>query len=258
MNAHEATFYNDDRIGGAFGRSVAFHLTVVGALIGYAWWQGQGEKFGSNTPGLQTVSVDMFDNTIPIPTHGPENRLANETDNDTPQEAQPEKVQPKPTHEPEPKDAIAIKARVEKSKLPPLAPKSNLKPFEKLAQNQVTSRTPQAASDPLFGKSGGAQIGATDSALGSRFAAYAERIKSLTQQHWHKETVPSTAPSATVHFELQRDGSVRNLQLTRHSGNDAMDQSVLAAIQEASPYPPLPPDYDKSSATVEYTFRLTQ
>lgn len=256
MNAHEASFYNDDRIGGAFGRSVAFHVALVAALAGYAWWQGPIVNFGGDSSGAPTVSVDMIDSTIPIPSHGPENRLANDTANDIPQEVQPEKTPPKPVNEPEPKDAIAIKAPEPKqTRVGP--PKAALKPFDELAKNQVTAKSPQAASDPMFSKAGGAQIGAADSPLGARFAAYAERIKDITQRNWHKESLPSNAPAATVHFDLQRDGSIRNLLLTRRSGNEAMDQSVLTAIQD-SRYPPLPDEYDKSSAPVEFTFRLTQ
>ena len=41
----------------------------------------------------------------------------------------------------------------------------------------------------------------------------------------------------------------------RRSGIPSLDLSVQEAI-ENSKYPPLPPEYDKSSATVEFTFEL--
>jgi protein TonB len=248
-------FYTDERLGGAFGRSVAFHLAIVGGLAGYAWWQGAVDRFGGENSGAPTVEIGMVD-AIPLPSHGPENPLANDTENDAPQ-AEPEKPAPKAAPAPDPKDAIAIKAPEKKTKQL-LVPKSRLKSFTELAENQLRSNTPQATSDPLFGKSGGAQIGAADSPLGTRFAAYAALIKDRTQRNWHKDALPSSAPAATVRFDLMRDGSIKNLQLTRRSGNDAMDQSVLSAIQDSVPYPPLPAEYEKSSAPVEFTFRLTQ
>ncbi len=255
MNVDANIFYTDARLGGAFGRSVAFHLAVVGGLAGYAWWQGTADRFGGDSSGAPTVEVGVYD-AIPLPTHGPENPLANDTDNDAPQ-AEPEKPAPKAAPAPDPKDAIAIKAPDKKKSNQLLVPKSKLKSFTSLADNQLRSNTPQATSDPLFGKSGSAQIGASDSPLGTRFAAYATIIKDITQRNWHKDALPGSAPPATVHFELMRDGSVKNLQLTRRSGNDAMDQSILSAIQD-SHYPPLPAEYEKDSAPVEFTFRLAQ
>lgn len=254
MTDRSTSSRTDERLGSAFARSVALHLAVVGGLAGYAWWNVQGKPFGGESKGVPTVGVELVA-SIPLPSHGPENPLANDTPNETPQ-APPEKPAPKEAPAPEPKDAIAIKARETKSKQKQ-APKLALKNFEQLAENQLRSTSPQAASNKMFAVKGGSDIGAADSPLGTRFAAYAQRIKEITQEHWQKEALPGNAPAATVRFELQRDGSVRSLQLTRRSGNDAMDQSVLAAVQE-SRYPPLPAEYDKSMAPVEFTFRLTQ
>lgn len=254
MSNDATTSRTDERLGGAFGKSIVFHLLVVGGLGAYAWWSAQGERFGDKSAGVPTVGVDLVA-TIPLPSHGPENPLANDTPNETPQ-APPEKPAPKEAPAPDPKDAIAIKAKETKSKQL-LTPKSKLQSFENIAENQLRSTSPQKATSPLYALKGGSEIGAADSPLGARFAAYATRIKEITQQNWHKEALAGNIPATTVHFDLMRDGSVKNVQLTHRSGNDAMDQSVLSAIQD-SRYPPLPAEYEKSSAPVEFTFRLTQ
>jgi TonB family protein len=109
----------------------------------------------------------------------------------------------------------------------------------------------------LYALKGGSEIGATDSPLGKHFELYASQIQDITHKNWHPDRTLSNPLPVTIHFELQRDGSVRNVQLIRKSGIDSLDQSVLAAVQD-SHYPPLPNEYDKSSAPVEFTFRLNK
>jgi TonB family protein len=252
MSNDATTFRTDERIGSAFARSVALHLAILGGLGAYAWWQAQDKSLGGKSSGVPMVGVEL-DAVIPLPSRGPENPLANDTPNETPQ-APPEKPAPKEAPPPDPKDAIAIKSKETKSKQK-LTPMARLKSFEDLAPNQLRSSSPQAASSKLMALKGGSEIGAADSPLGTRFEAYASLIQDITHRNWHVDrSIPYPVP-VTVHFDLQRDGSVRNVQLTRTSGIEALDLSVLEAVQE-SHYPPLPDEYEKSSAPVEFTFRL--
>jgi TonB family protein len=57
-------------------------------------------------------------------------------------------------------------------------------------------------------------------------------------------------------FDILQDGSVRGFSLLQRSGISSLDYSVQRAIQEASPFPPLPPGFDRSSAKVELWFEL--
>ena len=43
--------------------------------------------------------------------------------------------------------------------------------------------------------------------------------------------------TAIVTFDLQRDGSVRNVRIAQSSGNKALDYSAQRAIYDASPFP---------------------
>ena len=65
-----------------------------------------------------------------------------------------------------------------------------------------------------------------------------------------------TAPLVIVTFEILRDGSVRGVRLFQGSGYPTLDHSAQRAIIEASPFPVLPPGFERNSATVEFRFEL--
>ena len=65
-----------------------------------------------------------------------------------------------------------------------------------------------------------------------------------------------TAPVVIVTFDILRNGSVRNQQIAQRSGNNTLDYSALRAVLDAAPFPPLPPEYDRSEANVELHFQL--
>jgi TonB family protein len=56
-------------------------------------------------------------------------------------------------------------------------------------------------------------------------------------------------------FELMRDGTVRGIRIAQSSRVPALDFSVRRAIEDAQ-LPPIPAEFDKSSATVEFSFEL--
>jgi periplasmic protein TonB len=55
---------------------------------------------------------------------------------------------------------------------------------------------------------------------------------------------PSAARGASgrveVKFELNRDGQLTDVEVTKSSGNNVLDQEMLAIIRHASPFPPFP------------------
>lgn len=247
-----------DKLGSAFTRSVVLHLSVVGVLAGYAWWT-KGEAFGDPNAGGPAVSIESVA-SIPLQTRGPQNPVANDSEIEAPQEQPQEKPKPEPKKaEPEPDDAVSLRPKQKETKQK-LVPKSRLKSFDEVASNQLTTKSSQAVSSPLYGAPPGAgQIGmGMNTTLGTRFAAYAALIQDITRKTWRPQDVdPSVknGPPVTVKFELLKDGRVSDVRLMRRSGIPSLDLSVQEAVENAK-YPPLPPEYDKSSATVEFTFEL--
>jgi TonB family protein len=233
---------------------VALHGLLLALLAGWGWWSVTTDAFGDPNAGLSTVGVTAVAE-IPLPSRGPKNPVATDTESDVPQAA-PEKPVPKEAPEPDPDDAVALLAP-EKNSKQPARPK--LKSFEEIAQNQLTSKAPQALSSPMMQAQGGSQVNTGgDTTLGNRFPAYAAQIKEITRVKWRVQDVEQTvktAPPVTVRFDLMKDGRATNVRLVRRSGVASLDQTVVAAVEEAR-YPPLPDGFGKDSVPVEFTFEL--
>jgi TonB family protein len=64
------------------------------------------------------------------------------------------------------------------------------------------------------------------------------------------------APRAQFTFQILRDGTVTNVQMTQSSGNHSVDNSAMRAILNSSPMSGLPSNYSGSSVTVEFWFEF--
>ena len=89
------------------------------------------------------------------------------------------------------------------------------------------------------------------------FTYYLRLIQSKIGERW---TPPRAATAGgervVVLFEIQRDGQVRETQVEKSSGNTLYDQSAMRAVMEASPFPPLPPEFKASSLRVHFGFEF--
>ena len=87
---------------------------------------------------------------------------------------------------------------------------------------------------------------------------YSARIKG---EAWQRELMQvdarvRTAPRTVVFFEIQRDGSLRNIRVAQSSGNSSVDYAALRAVTNSNPVPALPSDLGKSSVSTEVSFIL--
>jgi periplasmic protein TonB len=92
-----------------------------------------------------------------------------------------------------------------------------------------------------------------------RFPAYVDGVRNRISSNWLQSSVdPSVrwTPRATFTFQIMRDGTVANIQLTQSSGNRSVDNSALRAILSSSPLSPLPSNYSGSSVGVEFWFEF--
>ena len=106
--------------------------------------------------------------------------------------------------------------------------------------------------------SGGVGVG-LGSPFGNRFGNYVTILRQRVAEKWHTGDVDpriQSAPRVIVTFDLMRDGSVRNVRIAQSSGNTALDYSAQRAIYDASPFPPLPPAYERNDAVIEFWFEL--
>ena len=256
MSAYVGTFdprpaWNES-LKGPFVRSLMLHLAIAGGASVYAWLSGV-IKLGAPDAGGNVVGVEIV-NEIPLPSSSQRNPVANDTQSTAPPPPAP-KAAPKAAPE-RPEKGIAI----EKSKKAPPPAQPKLKSFTELASNQVTSRTLPKMGDPMFAVKGSGQIGISENTtLGTRLPGYATALRNIVQGKWRTDDVAAsikTAPRVTISFVLMRDGTVKNVRLTRRSGVPALDFSVERAIQLSLPFPRIPPEYEGDSIDVDFSFDL--
>jgi periplasmic protein TonB len=214
---------------------------------------GDPKSLGGGSVGITPVAK------IPLPSRaGVENRVANDSESVIPT---PPKPQPKPQVKVEP-DAIPIKSRTA-----PKRPNDTVTAPQKYTSvpdarpNQVYSSVGQAAVSPMFSLApGGGGVGSgSANPFGYGFGWYAQLIRDKVARNWHTEQVDPrlrTAPDVVVVFDLNRDGSTRNIHIGQPSGNFALDQSALRAVAQASPFQPFPPNMTRDSYTIDLVFQL--
>jgi len=257
MTAHADILDQRDSLKGALAGAIALHGALVGGLVFYSLSKGHTEAFGAiNAGGAIGVEVTS---SIALPHRGMPNPVANQSDTEVPQT--PVKEQDRVKQEKAPKDAVALKSKTKKKPEQVASAKQRFRPFDELDKNQLTQREAHAVSNPMLqAKQGSGQIGAGENnTLGTRFAAYSQQIQQLVAQKWRTGDVDAritTAPTVIATFDLLRNGSVRNVQILQRSGIASLDYSVQRAILEASPFPPIPPSYEKDSAKVEFWFEM--
>jgi TonB family protein len=87
------------------------------------------------------------------------------------------------------------------------------------------------------------------------FREYLDQIRKRIESNW-KYPANSDDLQATVRFNLDRAGRVSELKVTKPSGRNNFDDSVLDAVRTATPFPSLITVLKKSEVReVEMTFR---
>ena len=241
----------------AFLAALTLHVTLIASMGIYGWVSSHHESFGAQDAGGGAIGIEAV-KSIPLLHSGAQNPVANDTESQVPQ--QPSKPVEREREEKVSPNAVALKM---KKRLPAYVASEHQKyrPFKQIDENQVFAKQAPQVSNPLFSAMpGSGRIGTgVNTTLGTRFSAYAQQIQQLVAQKWHTNDVDArvqTAPVVVASFDLLRDGRIRNLRVVQQSGISALDYSVQRAILEASPFPPIPPGFDKDSAKVEFTFEL--
>jgi TonB family protein len=250
----------DDTLKRFFYISLIAHATfcVLGAISSYfagreANWGGPG---GSITVGI-VGSVPAI--PLPRPDVVSESRVVDESKGLFKSEPAP---QPKPAP-----DATPI-PKFERNKPPkyvtrpskllenPTPPPPNAIPYGGggTPTVPVTSFAMGASGATL----GGLAVGGADGGnFASRFGPYVNAVQQRISREWLQSTVDptlSSAPRVVVTFDILRDGTITNTQITQSSNNRSLDTSAIRAVQSSSPLLPLPSAYSGSRVSVEFYF----
>lgn len=257
-NIHPDILDQREPISRAFAAALGLHVTLIAATGIYGWVSTHRDSFGAKDAGGGAIGIEAV-SSIPIPRSGPQNPVANDTDSQVPQ--QPSKPLEQTKREKVSPKAVALKMK-EKKRLSDVASEhQKFRPFKEIDQNQAFAKQAPQVSNPLFSAMpGSGRIGTgANTTLGTRFAGYSQQIQQLIAQKWRTGDVDArvqSAPTVIATFELLRDGRIRNLKILQPSGISALDFSVQRAILEASPFPPIPPGFDRDSANVEFWFEM--
>jgi periplasmic protein TonB len=236
--------------------SILLHAGIVVLAVAYAAVSPKIERWGDpQSLGGGAVGITPVER-IPVQSRqGRINPVANDTESQVP--SAPAKPQPKQAVKEDPK-AIALKSR----NFAKPAPKSTPQKYSSIREprpNQVYSSTGQAATSPMFSQApGGGGVGSgSTSPFGNRFGYYEQLLRDRVARNWRSQDLDSTVRNpVVVTFDILRSGNVQNVRVTRSSGNFAMDQSAQRAILLSNPFPALPAQYERDSATIEFWFRL--
>lgn len=253
MPVHPDILDERESLRAPFVQSVMLHAAVAGLLVVSTLnFQSKRENWGGPTHAGSAVSVTAV-KTIPLPSRsGRVNPVANDTESQVPQAPTP--APKKQVKAPEEK-AIPLRSRaVQKQPKPQVQQRYRPEP---LKPNQVPAADAPAARSPIFQKPGGTVGMGENSALGSRFGAYADLVAQRVTEKWQTAGLAGvSAPAVIVTFDIQRDGSVKNAKVAQSSGNSTVDYSALRAVMDAASFPPLPAGYERNVANVELQFQL--
>jgi protein TonB len=240
---------------------VFFHLLIFSSLAAYTWLESHGRTpFGSPNAGGGGATTITPVSQINLPNVGGiQNPVANDTESRVP--TPPKQAKPKEKAPKEDPDAVAIKGKKVKKDFSSLSSASRYRPKEADRPNQMYSSAGQAMSSQMFGGSSGAGIGVgPGGTLGAQFGGYADLVKEKVQRSWRPPSDPRQHVNmpTIITFEIQRDGSVRDVRIFQRSGYYDFDMSAQRAIFEAAPFLPLPDGYQRNSARVDLWFGTTK
>ena len=240
--------------------SAAFHLLLLFSLVISTFLSHRGETWGG-AGGEGTINVNLVGNIPAVPLPKPDvvttNRVVDETKGLYKEEPQPKL--------PDDSNALYL-PKFEKEKPPkivskpsrvldnPAPPPPNAVPYGKGGAPQIpyTSFMMGQTSPGGMGISG-----TSGGAFGAQFPWYVEAVQRRVSSNWLQATVDPTiswAPRCMVTFEILRDGTVTNIQVTQSSGNQSVDSSAVRAVRSSNPLDQLPAAYRGSYVNVEFWF----
>ncbi|MEW5807705.1 MAG: TonB family protein [Acidobacteriota bacterium] len=167
------------------------------------------------------------------------------------------------------KEAIEIDARKTKKPVPEKkkaagAEKAVSRETSKEGSPLMSSATAQAASGnpdaSLSGSIGGNEKEITfTGGVDFEYAWYRATVISKLKENWVKPVIPlngRTSLLCTITFQIMRDGRVEDIVVESSSGLFSLDRSALRAVQDSSPFPPLPYQFGQPSLKAKFIFDL--
>jgi len=119
--------------------------------------------------------------------------------------------------------------------------------------NGEAGRRGAPTGNPLGTTAFGSQIAGLDNP-DFKFGYYIDQLLSAIDSKWQRPPLGNDV-KAVISFRIQRDGSLTDLQVAQSSGYNSFDLAALRAVQNASPFAPLPRAYRNDSLGVNLIVR---
>jgi len=172
-----------------------------------------------------------------------------------------QKVEPKPESKlrapaDKPKKAPAKKTPDKKAAISKPDPEAKAAPEKTAAEPAgrgaaagAGSGLTMGAGGPGFGEGAGADLAGQIGVFDFPYAWYLQNIQDRISSNWFTSLVDPGVRGmfqVAVYFRIYRNGSISEVEVRRSSEIPSLDLSAKRAVQNAQPFPPLPPDYDKN------------
>jgi protein TonB len=183
--------------------------------------------------------------------------------------SEPATPPPPPPEKAEPIPDLSAKTKVTKAPPKPAPPA----PPTKAKKAEPDPTTPENAvpygggGKPALGmgqfstQGGEMGFGFGDGAFGDKYSWYVQAMVRKISQNWLKGLVDSRvtrAPKVFMTFDIQRDGSISNIELKQSSGIPTLDRSAQRALMATQRLDPLPRDYVGSTVKVTFYFEYVK
>jgi len=251
-----------DRLRGSLLVSAGLHVLLGALALGYtALSLGRGVGWGNPWAGSST-QVNVVNSLPGIPLPAPllatPNTLATENPGLYQKEPEPKPEPPKDAEEipkfqdsVKPNPTVNVNKRIQKETLPP---PPNAIPTGEGGRPSTTYG--QFVNDE---GSGGLAFG--DKMFGERYGWYVDAARNRISSNWLMSTISPNVLSARrayVRFDILRDGTIADVQLTQSSGSPEVDRSALRAVYASSPLGPLPQEFSGSKVSVNFYFDFSR
>ena len=258
--------------------SLALHLFGFGLTVGLPHLLPQAK----NGPPIYVVDLVSLPAGSPAP-RPPAPGGAPKPTAPAPQPVpRPEKAIPLPDRDkkPQPKKTPAPKTTPEPTKPAAKPTPIPARPQKPEPQPESTPEfTPLPDGTPVQGSAAGGSTGTGTGVIGGTGTAagglggsgsgsadertfYFSMLRRRIEMAWQKPIYPPGETerrilTAGVRFSLTSSGRVTEVRLVQPSGYDALDRSVMRAVQDAQPFPAFPYKLASGSETIQFLFDLT-
>ena len=238
--------------------SVLFVILVTYTLLGFHLGGG-GREWGANGAMRMTAVSSVPGLPLPSPKVMTPSTVATQNLGVAKPEPAPKEPPPPPDAQQIPKFKQAVKPeklervnkRIQKTEV---EPPPNVVPYGLSGPPSISYTQMVTPGGP-----GAVSMGQGNS-FGERYAWYVASMRARISANWLMSTVSPniiTAPRTYITFEIARDGTVNNVQITQSSGIPEVDRSALRAILASNPLPPLPSDYRGGAWTSSFILTFT-